>query len=100
MKDYSKLKGLPVKRANHPNGLEYKDCYVAEIDDCGLTILGYCTNSLTYSQDEQVKVFCLRNEIDHHLEKFPVVVEMILNGIIDIDTNEIFGSGEPPCAFE
>ena len=41
MKDYSELKGLPVKIKNHTDNLKFKDCHVAEIDDCGLIIVGH-----------------------------------------------------------
>ena len=101
MKDYSELKGLLVKRKNHRDGLKFKGCYVAEIDDCGLTILGYCLNHDTLSSTKLIKVFCLRNEIDFHLEMFSVVVEMILNGVIDITVEKIQSfTAQPNCAFE
>jgi hypothetical protein len=107
MKDYSELKGLKVKYINHFQGLKYKGCYVAEIDDCGLTILGYCMNHKDDPPpDVLVKVFCLKNYYMEHLNLFPVTVKMILTGVIDdrkINNPQKFRwsqNSQPICAFE
>jgi hypothetical protein len=112
MKDYSELKGLPMKMINHEEGANFEDCFVAEIDDCGLTILGYCTNSIIHERETQVKIYCLRNEFPEHLVEFPVAVKMILTGTLDwnelrkfrqsldiVHMTNPFGS-QPTCAFE
>jgi hypothetical protein len=102
--DYSELKGLEVKYIKHPQGLKFKDCYVHEIDDCGLTIKGYVLDDPKQSPNQEIKVFCLRNEIPEHLELFPVVVKMILigkfNKVFEINDQCPLVGGQPTCAFE
>lgn len=82
MKDYSDLKGKEVKIINHPQKLKFKDCYVTEIDDAGLTIVGHCKN---YSDPNKLlEIFCLDNSIDSHIKHFSRSVEMINNGVINL----------------
>lgn len=111
MKDYSHLKGEKVE-VDCPYGHEYEDCFVAHIEDKGLTVMGIIKsikgkpNSPNIGR--QVKVFCLRNEIPEHKKLFPFTVELIEKGqpigVEDakragVDIPRSFG-GEPICAFE